>query len=228
MKKALLFKIIGAENLKYKEHFNIFRIFLVLILLLCQSFVFAQDSITNAKKEQPNIVMTNGAYIYSTDENFNKQILNNEVNLKNGELTYHQSDKNSKVIIKSVADAANKKEPFQNQFKNTVKKKKKETNSIDKRIKEFEKQKKDFQSQQFNPDPFTGKFLAGHQIFKDYITPPYHHDYSKMVNRYHRILITLALDYLHSQKYIQYNNKSLDHCFSKVFSVRPPPHTLFS
>lgn len=196
---------------------------MIIIFFLFHSFVSAQDSTGQAKRQSASIVFSKGAYIYSTDENFNKQILSNKIVLENAEVS-HDSGKNNKILIKSTSDSIHKKKQFPDQLQNAVKKKRKEAqNTINKKIKEFEEKKKLFQSQQFNPAPFTGKFLAGHQIFKDYITPPYHYDYSKMGNRYHRILITLALDYLHAQKYIHYNNKSLDHCFSKVFSVRPPP-----
>ncbi|MBW7675848.1 hypothetical protein [Chryseobacterium chendengshani] len=223
MKRILITKIIHAEYLKYAYNFNILRI--LLILLFFQSFAYAQDSPAQVKKQPASIVVSKGSYIYSTDENFNKQILNNKIVLKNADVSYN-SGRQDEILITSLPDNSKPKKQFKDQLQTEVKKKKKEAlNTINKKIKEFEKRKKEFfHSQQFTQDASSGQFLAIHQGVKDYITPTYHHNnLSKIVNGYNNFLISSALDYLHSQKYFQYNNKSLDFCFSQVFSVRPPP-----
>ncbi len=224
LNKIPITRIIHVGYLKYQNNFNSFRIFLILIFSLCHSFLSARDSIEHEIRQQVSIVMAKGAIIYSTEENFNKQILNKDIRLKGGDFLFNVSKKDQ-ILIKSTASASSKKTPLKDQLQNAVKKKKKdEQDTVDKKIRAFEKQKELFHSHQFYHHPSSGQFLTVYQVAKDYIVPNNHHDnFSKTVHRYHNFLITSSLNYLHSYKYFHYNNKSLDYCYSQVYSVRPPP-----
>lgn len=213
--------------MKSIKNFNGFRLFLILISFLCHSFFFAQDSTDHGKRLKASIFLAKGAYIYSAEENFNKQILNNSIRLKDADFSYN-GGKIGKILIKSTANTTNKEEPFTDQLQIAIKKKEGEDLiTIDERIQISETQKKLIHSQQFNQHPSSGQFLTIYQGVKDYIAPGCHYDeLSKIANENPNLLITLALDHLHSQKYFQYNNKSLNFCFSLVFCVRPPPSVL--
>ena len=222
MNNISLIKIIGAENLKFVQNFNAFRIVFTLISLLFNPILFAQDSLFFEKKNQVTVTVTNSTYIYSADEAFNKQVLSSKIVLKNADVSYHHSGK-IKILIASSSH--HKEKHFADQVKaSAIKKEKERIRALRKKIEEFEKGKEKFKTEQYTQYPSSEKFQAVYYISKDYLAPGYHYDdLSKLAYRDENSLRKLALDYLHAKKYNDYNNKSLNYCFSHIFSVRPPP-----
>ena len=215
-----------ADKLNQKADLRIFRILLLTLILLCTTNSYAQKSEIH-KVEQATIVLKDGAKIYSTDEAFNKQVNNNIVVLKNADLT-PQSKKSTKILEASSAKEEVIEKDFKQEVKNAAEeKRKKELRKVKKEVEKHEKRKEAFLNFDFEDFPSPSQFLSSNSSSKNYIAPSHNgNDFSKIYTIQKDYSVKRALDYLHAAKYILYNNKSLDFCYSQVYSVRPPPMLL--
>lgn len=213
-----------ADKLNQKADLRIFRISLLALILLCTTYSYAQKSETPNKVEPATIVLKDGAKIYSTDEAFNKQVSNNIVVLKNADLT-PQNKKSTKILEASSAKEEVIEKDFKQEVKNAAEeKRKKELRKVKKEVEKHEKRKEAFRNFDFEDFPSPSQFLSSNSSSKNYIAPSHNgNDFSKIYTIQKDYSVKRALDYLHAAKYIYYNNKSLDYCFSDIFSVRPPP-----
>lgn len=188
--------------------------------------VYAQKANSQQQITPTTIVLKDGANLYSADDNFNKQILSNKIILKNSDVSY-QENGGKERLLKLIAKQSQKEEKkdLKNQLKIAENKRQKEAlQQVKKEIEKFEKRVKVFVQHDFNGAQPPDQFFSSSSIAKNYVIPSQNtHDFSKFYISADAYVITQALDFLHSQKYTYYNNKSLDFCFSEVFSVRPPP-----
>lgn len=188
--------------------------------------VYAQKANSQQQITPTTIVLKDGANLYSADDNFNKQILSNKIILKNYDVSYRENGGKGH-LLKLIAKKSQKEEKkdLKNQLKIAENKRRKETlQQVKKEIEKFEKRVQFFVKHDFNGAPPPDQFFSSSSMAKNYVIPSQStHDFSKFYISADNYVITQALDFLHSQKYTYYNNKSLDFCFSEVFSVRPPP-----
>lgn len=205
---------------------NYFPALLLILCVLLSNNVYAQDANPQQQITPTTIVLKDGANLYSADDNFNKQILNNKIILKNSDVSYEENG-GKEHLLKLIAKQSKKEEKrdLKNQLKIAENNRQKEAlQQVKKEIEKFEKRVQVFVKIDFNGAPSSDQFFSSTSIAKNYVTPSQSsHDFSKFYISADAYVITQALDFLHSQKYTYYNNKSLDFCFSKVFSVRPPP-----
>jgi hypothetical protein len=213
-----------ANKLNQKTDLRFFRILLLTLILLCTTYSYAQKSETPNKAEQATIVLKDGAKIYSTDEAFNKQISSNAIVLKNAEIA-SQTNNSAKVLQATSAKQETVTKDFKQEVKNaTEKKQKEELKKVKKVLEKHDERKGAFRKFNFSDFPSPSSFLSSNSSAKNYVAPSHNgNDFSKIHTSYKDYSIKRALNYLHAAKYTYYNNKSLDHCFSEVFSVRPPP-----
>ncbi|MCU7618232.1 hypothetical protein NZ698_13565 [Chryseobacterium sp. PBS4-4] len=211
------------KNLNQKTDLRFF-ITLLSFTFFCFSNAYAQRSENPTQVEQAIVVLKNGAKIYSTDEAFNKQISNHVIILKNVD-----PDKGNNTNDKILTESSIKPEEFKKDFKENLqasiqKKQKEELKKIKKEIDKHEVRKKTFVINDLKKNSSSDEFLASTRISKNSVVLEYNNfNFSKTFLAAHINIVKLALDFLHSQKYVYYNNTSLDFCFSTVFSVRPPP-----
>lgn len=225
MQKTLLYNRTVGKNLNFIKGLNYFSALLCIFLFSLSNNVYAQETDSQQQIPPVTIVLKDGGRLFSTDDHFNNQILSKKIILKNSDVSYQES-KGKEHFLQLIAKQPQKevKEGLQHQLKIAESKRQKETlQKVKKEIEKFEKRIQDFVKHDFNgtsPD----QFFSSTSISKNYVAPSYStHDFSKFYISENAYVITQALDFLHSQKYTYYNNKSLDFCFSEVFSVRPPP-----
>lgn len=215
------------NNLNFNKGLNLLRIFPVLLFSLFSSSLYAQEDNGTQKEAEPPLVTIQGATIYSADASFNQQLLSDKVVVKEGEAKIVMAGRGGKkvLIVKaSVEKEVSPKDMLAQLKKAKAEKEQKILDAVKKEIAHFENEKKEFQFEDYDFLPVSEQFLAvGHSV-ADYVLPSTHsHDFSNAEQTPSQDLKKKSLDYLHSKKYISYNSRSLDFCFSEVFSVRPPP-----
>jgi hypothetical protein len=195
-----------------------------LLFIFLNSLSFAQVGI--GTPTQTAIILKNGAQIYSTDANFNRQINSHKISLKNTEVFY-DSENGDKVILVAVSEKNIESETkdLKAQVKIAENNKKKEAlKKLKKQISDYESQKEKFESEKINTFPSSEEFISSTYGNTDYVAPSYHqYKLSKIYCTGNQYIINRALDFLYPKEYTYYNNKPLDFCFSEAFFVRPPP-----
>lgn len=165
--------------------------------------------------------MSDGVAIYSSDDSFNNQISQNKIILKNADVSFAVF-KNSKILV--VSTSANHRNLAKQAKDFGGKKRKKALKDIQVTIDEYKTRSKLFTKNDFSHLPSPTQFFSVHSSTKDYIIPnDSGNSFSKINANNKDYSVKIALNYLHTKKITHYNNKSLDYCFSVVFSVRPPP-----
>lgn len=199
----------------------------VLSLILCallfsfSNLFFAQ----NVKYERVTISVIGGAQIYSQDKALNKQIAQKRVHINGAIIAYHSDDFTEKLVITNQKLKKETQKSFAVEVRESVKRKKEKlSEKTRQQLAQYEKRKEDFANEKIG-DPFLpDHFFNSQMTSKNYGVPRvenYHN--SKIELSMYSYIVKSALDHLHSQYYTFYNNRSFDQCFSKVFSVRPPP-----
>ena len=163
--------------------------------------------------------------MYSEDVGLNGQIAQKLVNI-NGSIVYYNSDDLAEKLV--ITDKRLKRETeksFATDVRESVKKKKEKLSEKTRQeLAQYEKRKENLANEKIG-DPFScGHFFSSQITSKSYGVPRVeNHNHSKLELSIYSYIVKSALDHLHSQYYTFYNNRSFDQCFSKVFSVRPPP-----
>lgn len=224
MKKKLTSFSCAKKYSNLNKGFGYFCGLWVLLFFSFNSLLNAQVGIGNP--DQSAIILKNGAAIYSTDANFNQQINSDKISLKNTEVFY-ESENGDEVIwvAASEKNIESEKKDLKTQVKIAENNKKKEAlKKLKKQVSDYESQKEKFESEKIKTFPSSEEFISSTHVNTDYVVPSYlQHKLSKIYSAENQYIIKLALDFLYPKEYAYYNNKPLDFCFSKVFSVRPPP-----
>jgi hypothetical protein len=213
-----------VNNLNLKTDLRSFRLLLFSLIFFCTSHSYAQKSENPTQVEQATVVLKDGAKIFSTDEAFNKQISSNAVILKGAEFNL-QNNGTGKVLQATSSQQKVIKNDFKQEVKNLKEKKQKEElKKIKKEIEKHEERKEAFRKFDVSDFPSPSQFISSNSASKNYLVPSHNgNDFSKIHTSYKDYSVKRALNDLHAAKYTYYNNKSLDFCFSQVYSVRPPP-----
>lgn len=184
--------------------------------------LYAQDKKATDDKVEV-VFVTQGAKVYSADQSFNNQIDQGKVIVEKGDVSFEQNDDSHRVLIVSTPNS--KIPSFSRQVKSSEEKKKKELlRKIKNKIDHYETQRKSFEKEDYHSFPSPFQFLSSHSTSQNCIAPSNTpHDFSKIYTDPKKYFLNRDLDNLHTPKYTFYNNKSLDFCFSDVFSIRPPP-----
>lgn len=202
-----------------------FRIFLLVLILFCSGFAYSQQNENEVQDASATIALKSGARIFSADKSFNQQIHAGNIVLKNSEVSYQKNLKKQDYLQVAAKQSKVEKKKREIQFvtaanqiqKESIKKAKNE-------IEKYEKRKKSFEKIDFQNFPSPNQFFSSNTVLKNYVVPSQNsHDSFKSYVLSDAYILKRALDFLHSQQYTCYNSKSLDFCFSEVFSVRPPP-----
>jgi L-fucose mutarotase/ribose pyranase (RbsD/FucU family) len=210
------------NNWNFIKSSAFFRI-IILIILLLFNISYAQQQEPVIKDQAVTIVLGNGAKMYSSDESFNSQIVHKKIIIKNANLSLKKLNNAGVLTVSSLSNVKN--QNLAQQLKISEDQKRKEVlKKIKEKIDTYEAKSKAFEKQNYQSYPSPSQFFSSYATSKNYITPNHNvHDFSKIYAEAKDYSVKRALDYLHTQQFTFYNNKSLDFCFSKVFSVRPPP-----
>lgn len=203
-----------------------FCIYITFIFSFFCSNAYAQVEI-ETNTPQATIILKQGATIFSTDASFNQQINSDKITVKNADVSKPETQSNVQILtgrLNKTQETETLKKTFKNDVKIAVENKNKETlKKIKKEIADYKKRINPFKSENLR-FPTSEEFTSATHINRDYVAPSYsHHHFSKIHASQNQYVIKCALDFLHKQEYIYYNSKSLDYCFTRVFSVRPPP-----
>lgn len=228
LRKSLHNINIHVKKLNLNLSLNRSCIYITFIFSFFFNFVSAQEGI-GKEIPQATIVLKQGATIFSKDDSFNKQINSEKITVKNAEISTAGMQEDGTVLTaksNKTQDVQTPKKDFKSELKKAEENKKKE--ALKKVEKEIAEHNDEAKKNSFNAKklwfPASQQFTASEHINKDYIAPSYHnHHFSKILVSLNQYVIKSALDFLHHQKYIYYNSRSLDYCFTHVFSVRPPP-----
>lgn len=225
MRKSLHNIIIHAHDLNFRLSLYRFCIYITFIFSFFSSNVYAQDEI-GTNTPQVTITLKQGAKIFSTDDSFNQQINSDKIIVKNADVSTSEMHNNVQVLtgrFNKTQKAETLKKTFKNEVRIAEENRNKEIlKKIKKEIADYEKRINPFESENLR-FPTSQEFTSAIYISRDYVAPSYNHHFSKIYTSQNQYIIKCALDFLHQQKYTYYNSKSLDHCFTHVFSVRPPP-----
>ncbi|MCW3168666.1 hypothetical protein OMO38_09005 [Chryseobacterium sp. 09-1422] len=223
MKKTLFSFNTVANNLNFSRSLKFFFICILNFYFSFVTEIQAQQTDPSQNISPTSIVLKEGVKLFSADETFNEQVLTKQVVLKNSEISLVKN-KNREQSLSAVAKKTVGKD-LESQLKIAELSRRKESfKKIKKEIDRSEQNREAFQGFDFKGFPSQNQFFSSNKVSKDCVSPTHNgHDTSKFYASSEVEVITRALDYLHSQKYRYYNNKSLDFCFSEVFSVRPPP-----
>ncbi|REC44030.1 hypothetical protein [Chryseobacterium sp. 5_R23647] len=228
MRKSLHNINIHEKKLYLNLSLNHFCIYITFIFSFFSSFVYAQEGI-GKEVSPPTIVLKQGATIFSTDASFNQQINSDRITVKNADVSNVGIQSDAKVLTakpEKDKEVQTPKKDFKSEFKKAEENKNKETlKKVEKEISEHnDKAKKNSFNAKSLWFPTSEQFTVSEHINRDYVAPSHHnHHFSKILASQNQYVVKSALDFLHKQKYIYYNSKSLDYCFTHVFSVRPPP-----
>lgn len=188
--------------------------FLFVVFLHFNLFLNAQEVLGN----NHGITLYGDAKIYSSDEEFNKKVVSKYI--------YEEYNSNDTKVLVFNAGSARAKEKYD--LKENVKaakdkKDKLALKEIKKKIDDFEKRKKSFSFHHVKNYPSSEDFFSLSHLIKDSVTASNYSHHSKIDSIVDNYAVKIALDFLYDRNFHYYNNKSLDFCFSQVFSVRPPP-----
>lgn len=196
---------------------------IILLLFLCSSFINAQQTENHSDTENVTVFLTNGASLYSTDEAFNNSVNINKGVSNNAEIAQQGNNTRKALDVSSRKEVIKK--DFNHELKNAVNAKQTdEFKKVKQEIENHNERKESFPQIAFNDLASTSQFFSANSVSKNYIAPNHNgNDSFKLYVSNRDYFIKRALNYLHAIQFIYYNNKSLDYCFSQVFSVRPPP-----
>ena len=208
----------------FRKSSCIFRIVILITLFLFNFFNAQQKPLSD--KQSAKIVLAQGAQLFSSDESFNKQVAQKEISIENADLSF-KNVAGTKVLIAS-ASPRDKNQNLTQQVRLSEEKKRKEAvKQIKEKIDQYKAESKSFQKHYYQDSPSPSQFFSSHSSSKNYVAPSYNINYfSKIYASDKDYSVKRALDFLHTQQFTYHNNKSLDFCFSEVFSVRPPPVVL--
>jgi len=171
------------------------------------------------------ILLRNGTQIYSNDKDFNQQIEDKKIVFDKASISEINIADRDYLIISSKGISQQKFNASGEQVGNdALNKSAYFLKKIKKEISEYEKRKVNFIADHLECWPSSGHFSGSKRRNADCISyRTDNKDYSKIFFLKDDCFATKALNHLYTQNFTYYNNKSLDYCFSKVFSVRPPP-----
>ncbi len=218
MKDNLDFKFTDAKKFSFVKSCHFFR-FVFLIILFFFNFSKAQE-----KGEPISIVVGKGATLYSSDEQFNQQIADKKVVLQNAD---HHSETNAqnKTVLIATSKNSDGRQNLAQEVKIAEDKKRKDAiRQIKDKIDQYAAKTRTEDLKDYKEVPSSSQFSSSYATSKSYINPTSNaNDFSKIHHQLHDYSVKRALDHLHTQGFTFYNNKSLDYCYSQVYSVRPPP-----
>ncbi|MCU7618225.1 hypothetical protein NZ698_13530 [Chryseobacterium sp. PBS4-4] len=204
------------NNWNFLKSSVFFRI-IILVILFLFNFSDAQEG------ESVTIFLGKGAKFYSADDSFNQQVFHKKIIIKNAHLSVKNPGTNEILVASAIHHDVN--QNLAQQLKTVEElKRKQELKKVKEKIDSYEAKSKFFEKQDYKDSPSPSQFFSSHSTSKNYIAPSHStNGFSKICTSDKNYSIKRALAFLHTQKFTFYNNKSLDFCFSEVFSVRPPP-----
>lgn len=198
------------------------RAFTFLFLLFQVQFLSAQVEISTPSAV---ISVSGGSKIYSADESFNQQLKQGSFTVKNAYVSNQNTSKGKHLLIVHKKSSKSNLTDLASQLKEAEAKKKSEIlKKIQKRIAYNKAIKDKAKVDCIQSHPYSGSFSHNLKAGKHYVNERNHqHDQNETSadEKHHSVI--RALDYLHSQKFYAYNSRSIEYCYDKVFSVRPPP-----
>lgn len=192
------------------------------ILFLFQITFFSAQEHRKDTLNTSFIYLEKNVEIFSSDENFTKQLQNahiitgQKIVICEGlpKFNFILTDAQVEIGTESKNDAP----AFQNN--EVVKQAKLQT---EKKIKDFENRKKVITERKIYSNDSEDSFHAFSGCSKKYFSSSEHHYFLDKFFTEKDFAAKENLKFIHQQKYFLYNSNSLNFCFSNVFSVRPPP-----
>lgn len=199
-----------------------------IFILLTSANYKAQGNEHFYTPSQATIFLESGTVIYSEDSQFNKQILERTLTLKNSNVSFHDNI-NQKYSLKVVGrQSIVLKESLSRQLTTSHEKKQIGTlKKIQKEIKKFKERNENLKNLAFNLSPFSNHFFSSGTRSEFYsIQRQNTHDFSKLYIGSDIYKVTKALDCLYSEIERLCSGTSVNLCYTECFSVRPPPQIL--
>ncbi|WES98214.1 hypothetical protein P2W68_01055 [Chryseobacterium arthrosphaerae] len=164
------------------------------------------------------ISLKSNAEIYSSDSNFNQQLV------AQGSTNYRVINFGKGLLFKSKDLIVEKKYSKPKTQPSVQAIGLLSSGKLRKIVSDYEKQKELFNFRHIYSAPFSRELPYSSDSNRSYLLPSTtYKNFSKVFISQYKYLIGLVLEILYVEKYIYINNRSFNFCFSKVFSVRPPP-----
>ena len=200
------------------------------VLLFLFSLLTANNFSAQRVSGEPNqslvsVSVIGDAQIYSADLNFNQQIADKKINIK-GSVRKAKLTSGSVQLI--VTNAKFKKAENRTlAYRAHELKRKKEAiilKKVNQQLAKYEHQKKNHEVDVLNLPGSSNLFFSSKQLSDKAAVPGIStYKFAKVLATTSIVVANRALDTLYTQKFTSYDSRSKDHCYSTVFSVRPPP-----
>ncbi|MBD8084546.1 hypothetical protein [Chryseobacterium caseinilyticum] len=196
-----------------------------LTLTLFQSLFLTAQKNTCPENNTPKIVILDGAKVYSSDSGFNTQTASVKLSPKESDYPYRIKKTSDRNLIKFIRKSEKQKQ-YVNPDVAITKITKNKSGKEKRKTQKLRKSYKDFGFLKLYHLPSRDRLSHADTFSTDYIAPVQNSQYQFKPGIYEiQVAVKKALGYLHFKKYPNYNNRSFDFCFSKFYSVRPPPTT---
>lgn len=197
-----------------------FTLFLSLFFFLFFLRISAQEGIERVPDS--GIYLQGDVTIFSADESFNQQMAwDRSITVEGASVRSEYEGQPMIFTAQQGIEISSEKVSGQLASKPKKAQSREDLKKIKKAVADFESSKKNILLQDWRKNPSSESFIAGHHVNHEYIAPSQVNGLYALVQQISSVNAVLSL--LHSQKYLHYNSKSLGFCFSKAFSVRPPP-----
>ncbi|MCW3170754.1 hypothetical protein OMO38_19665 [Chryseobacterium sp. 09-1422] len=226
MKSSILSILHGVKMVDFIGKSKAFlRVFIFPFLFLQVQFLYAQDdkSVSSAV-----ISVSSGSKIFSADESFNQQIKQGKITVKNASVEDQKSAEKEYLVIVHKRISKISHGSLASQIKNAEAKKKSDfPKKLQKQIasrKALDDQIREIDRKYHHS---SDSFSKSRNVGKHYVNERTHQQDQKEISADEKRRTAFrAIDYLYSQKFYTYNNRSINYCYTKVFSVRPPPFSV--
>lgn len=228
LNQYLFFTTYESNDLILKKGLRKIRSLFFIFFFLYSSSILAQTTNNSIQIESPVIFMGDGAELYSADETFNKQVLNQKITIKDHHNVNIEIKRDQQVLIVGSKRQLQPKTDVSAVANSSGEKKGKD---IARKIKidlDDLKNKQLIAQNQLNSVPSSEQFLKSNHHYNSLATTTSTvHDLLKLLSWSINYSNVEALKDLHSPNNSFYNSTSLGYCYSFSFSVRPPPFFIF-
>lgn len=175
--------------------------------------------------ESPSVILIKGAEIHSSDQEFNDQILDKKIVIKESKISYKHKAGFKQLIVSNAQPDNSPDKNSAARLKNAGKKKEHdELQRIQKELAKYEARKDYFQNEKIHIPFSSAHFSSVQSNNKNYIgSSSFHFKSDKSSGKSYRLITQSTLRFLHTDQYKYYNTQAIKQCYTVMFLVRPPP-----
>lgn len=198
-------------NLSLLQRFTSF-----VLVIIFSTTVFAEQHL-QSDSTQSKMILKVGAEIYSSDETFNQKLLSDKVELRDIKISYINGKK--AITLNNKHSVTSDKVIRMVKVEDTV-----SSRNLKKIITHQTPRPEVQRNEILRNKPFTNRYFFTSCTGRDWFNiNTSNFKISKAAFLQKEFLTKCALNNLHCRLFVFYSSRALKNCFSRVYSVRPPP-----